>query len=128
MSGDSKLPGIYGDEDRLIQVFRNLLNGAVKLSNNGRIIIATRKKGDMLIVSIRHQVDPTEYGTKRYHYISNGAFQTSRHVDERGLDLLLSRRIVELHGGKVLFSDGRGYSGEVSVSLPIRPAWASLHR
>jgi len=119
---------VESDRNRLIQVVTNLLNNAIKFTNEGIItVIVERKKDDNsnnneIVVSIKDtgtgidaEILPklfTKFATK------------SKAEGGTGLGLFISKNIIERHGGRmwainntIINGDGKGST--FSFSLPI---------
>lgn len=113
---------LWGDRDRLQQVFWNLLSNAVKFSEpGGAIRVSTRSDGPDVVVAVAD----TGKGMEADFLAS--AFEQFRQADARstrrhgglGLGLALVRQIVELHGGQVeARSPGLGQGSTFVVRLP----------
>lgn len=114
---DPFVSGVYGDEGRLAQVFKNLLCGVSKSSACKSHVVETSKKGEMLMVTIR-SIDAGAVKTRRMLNLDQEDLN-SEIENIMGLNFTLSKKIVELHGGRVWVSKGRSKS--VCVSLPTRP-------
>jgi nitrogen-specific signal transduction histidine kinase len=103
------------DRSRLTQVISNLLNNAVKFTTEGTISIATEKKDNQVIVSIKDTgsgIDP-EILPRLFSKFSAKSFEGT------GLGLFISKNIVEAHGGRIWAennADGKGAT--FSFSLP----------
>src|SRR5215213_10300962 len=95
---------VEADRNRLIQVVSNLLNNAIKFTNEGSIIIIVERKkinndNDEIVVSIKDtgigidkQIFPklfTKFATK------------SREEGGTGLGLFICKSIIERHGGRI---------------------------
>ncbi|MCU1374930.1 MAG: D-xylose transport ATP-binding protein XylG, partial [Actinomycetia bacterium] len=118
---DLGLPPIWGDHDRLEQVFVNLLDNAVRHATgatavgvtatvdptDGTVTVRVSDDGDGIPVHLADRVFlPHERGTTA----APGA----------GLGLAIARGIVDAHGGVIrLEPDGPGTT--VAVTLPIEP-------
>jgi signal transduction histidine kinase len=111
---------VEADKERLMQVISNLMNNAIKFTDEGMItvILKSNEENNQLIVSIKDTgsgIDPeitprlfSKFATK------------SQAGTGTGLGLFISQNIVEAHGGKIWAennSDGRGST--FSFSLPL---------
>jgi len=121
---------LYADHDRLSQVFSNLLNNAAKYSASGLPIAltATSNGNDVEIVV-------TDTGIGLAPGKTEEIFEAFAQVDtsvERsrgglGIGLTLVKRIVELHGGRIVAqSDGLGLGSRFTVVLPLEPIPAGV--
>lgn len=113
---------IEGDNYKLSQVFKNLIDNAVKYTEKGWIkveISANRKEQKVLIT-----VSDSGRGISK-EFIENIFKKFSRQIeDERilgsGLGLYISKKIIEDHQGKIWAESGKGKDGsKFIVSLPI---------
>lgn len=121
---------ISGDPVRLQQIFWNVLRNAVKFSpDKGQIVIATEVVGDDLIrISVTDRgIGIAAQELKRLFT----AFSQGDHADGGGshrfgglgLGLSISRKLVELHGGKITAeSPGIHQGSTFIVDLPIERA------
>jgi signal transduction histidine kinase len=112
---------VDGDERRLRQVVFNLLSNAVKFTpEGGSIVVAsTRADGEVLV-----SVTDTGPGiaAEDQGRIFEEFQQTDVGVKERegtGLGLALSRRLVELHGGRIWVESELGHGSRFVFTLPI---------
>jgi signal transduction histidine kinase len=122
--------GLYADHDRLSQVFSNLLNNAAKYSASGSPIALTASSdgNDVEIVV-------TDSGIGLAPGKTDEIFEAFAQVDtsvERsrgglGIGLTLVKRIVELHGGRIVaHSEGLGKGSRFTVVLPLEPIPAGV--
>jgi signal transduction histidine kinase/DNA-binding NarL/FixJ family response regulator len=117
--GDGALR-IRADENRLFQVFFNLLGNAVKFTERGAITVGAHRDGDHAVV----QVSDTGIGIPSEHHAS--IFETYEQVSpERGqtyggagIGLSVVRRLVELHGGSVAVESAENEGSTFTVRLP----------
>ena len=116
---------LEGDIVRLTQVLVNLLNNAAKYSPKGeKIWVSANVEGDHAIVSVKDS--GIGIASDQLPLVFDKFYQADRSLERSesglGLGLTLTRRLVELHGGKVdARSDGLGKGSEFLVSLPILP-------
>jgi signal transduction histidine kinase/DNA-binding response OmpR family regulator len=107
--------GLTGDVGRFRQVLLNLLNNAVKFTDEGEIeVTASRAAADQpdqvgLEVTVRDTGVgvPADQAARLFESFSQADASTSRKYGGTGLGLAISRRLAELMGGTVWFeSDG----------------------
>jgi len=115
------LPHIMGDEVRLRQVLRNLLNNATKFTpEKGIITIRARQDSDKLIVEVEDTgsgIDSDKIGKVFLPYVRLG--EANEHQKGLGLGLKLSKILVELHGGKIWVKSQKGIGTVFSFSIPV---------
>ena len=114
------LPTIAGDPASLGEVFGNLIDNAIKYSNEGGAIQVTAGiKGDMVEIAIQ------DHGIGMPANVIGNLFQkfyrshrSRETVAGTGIGLYISKAIIESHGGNigVRSEDGRGST--FTVSLP----------
>ncbi len=116
-----------GDPARLIQVVDNLLNNAVKYTEDGgRIQLALEcAGGDEAVIRIRDSgvgIAP-ELLARIFEPFRQADHSLARAQGGLGLGLTLVHRLVEMHGGRVeAFSEGPGKGSEFRVYLPLADA------
>ncbi len=115
---------IFADNTRLRQVMINLVNNAIKFTEAGKIVLsATPMEGARVLISV------IDTGIGISHDELEAVFQeftqvdtsTTRKAGGTGLGLPISRRLVEMHGGR-LWAESTGIEGEGStfyVELPL---------
>ncbi|HEU0248357.1 MAG TPA: sensor histidine kinase [Gaiellaceae bacterium] len=120
-------PGIdlvEGDERRLRQVIFNLLSNAVKFTpEGGEVVVATASRDHEVLISV------TDTGPgiplDDHERIFEEFQQTNVGVQQRegtGLGLALSRRLVELHGGRIWVESETGHGSRFVFTLPAKEA------
>ncbi|MFC1861978.1 ATP-binding protein [Chloroflexota bacterium] len=118
----SILPHVKADRKRIRQVMQNLVDNAVKATPvGGEIMIRVMENNDSLMI----QVQDTGRGIKRKdqarifepYYRVPGIAERYAGL---GLGLTLSKRIVELHGGRIWVESEVGSKGSTfSFSIPL---------
>jgi PAS domain S-box-containing protein len=107
---------LEGDRTRLRQVFLNLVGNAIKFTEKGRVTIDAVHQNGGLLVSVQDTGDgisPEKSHSifEPFHRLDNPASQRTAGT---GLGLPISRRLVELHGGR-LWVESSGVAGEGSI-------------
>ena len=117
------LPNIEADELRVKEILYNLLSNAVKFTPEGGKIGMRAKRADSGIEVV---VWDTGIGiaSENMGKIFEGFFRVdtpySRVTEGTGLGLPLSKKLVELHGGKFFVeSEGLNKGTQVRFTLPI---------
>ena len=120
---DEALPSIEADELKVKQIIYNLLSNAVKFTPEGGKIGMRAKKVDSEIEVV---VWDTGVGIapENMEKIFEGFFRVdtpySRVTEGTGLGLPLSKKLVELHGGKFsVESEGLGRGTLVRFTFPL---------
>ena len=109
---------IDGDKDRIIQVVHNLVDNAVRFTNEGSVIIKAVKGASEshVVVSIK------DSGTGIHPEIMPKLFSKFATKSEKGtgLGLYLARNIVEAHGGKIWAENNEnGIGATFTFTVPI---------
>jgi signal transduction histidine kinase len=119
---DPSVDLVDGDERRIRQVVFNLLSNAVKFTpSGGRVDVSTaREDGE-----VRVAVKDTGAGIARndQERIFEEFQQAQRTGEDRpegtGLGLALSRKLVELHGGRIWVDSALGGGSTFTFTLPL---------
>jgi PAS domain S-box-containing protein len=110
------------DRHKFMQILYNLLSNALKFTNVGGSVSLTLAREDE---SLRLQVRDTGIGIHaadlpklflEFQQLDSG---TGRRHDGTGLGLVLTKRLVELHGGSVRVESEVGIGSVFTVKLPI---------
>jgi two-component system, OmpR family, sensor histidine kinase VicK len=116
------LISVGADRERIMQVLYNLLDNAIKFTQEGTILVGVERKRDnddakeVIIVSVK------DTGSGIHAEIMPKLFSkfASKSFSGTGLGLYISKGIVEAHGGKIWAEnnpDGKGAT--FSFSLPV---------
>jgi two-component system, NtrC family, sensor kinase len=123
----SDLPLVRGNENRLQQVFFNLmLNARDAMPKGGWLTLATRAEDDAVVVEIRD----TGHGIKPEHVrrIYDPFFTTKGIGRGTGLGLSISFGIVQEHGGAIFVESVPGQGTTFQVALPSLAAAEAARR
>lgn len=110
----------FGDVQKIRQVFRNIMENALKFSpKKGKVLIRGEKKNDYLIFSIQDEGIGISEG--ELEQIFEKFYQTKNPRSQKeggiGLGLAISKNIIELHGGRIWAESGEG--ARILFTLPI---------
>ena len=119
-------PGLgfaHGDRIRLLEVFQNLIENAVKFrSGQGEPVVevGSRPGPGGPVITVRDNGVGID---ARYHDRVFALFERlDPRVEGTGVGLALVKRIVEVHGGRVwVESEGAGQGSTFCFSLPVAP-------
>jgi PAS domain S-box-containing protein len=127
---DPSLPPILADEDRIVQVFHNLVRNAIEaMPGGGRLTLITRLSMDTLFAKVDlgrglrsmaevQVADEGEGITDATRARLFTPFFTTK-SGGLGLGLALCHRVVEEHGGAIQIASEPGKGTAVSCFLPI---------
>jgi len=119
---DPAVAEINADERKFKQVMLNLLSNAVKFTREGgRITVAARPVNDTVEVSV------TDTGIGIAPEDCDAVFEEFRQVGTHaegkaqgtGLGLALTKKFIELHGGKIWLTSALGKGSTFFFTLPV---------
>jgi signal transduction histidine kinase len=121
------LPAVWADQDRVTQILTNLISNAHKYTlAEGSITVAARRDNGFVRVEVSDTgiglspEDQAQLFTKFFR-----AHDRSLQADGgTGLGLVITRSLVELHGGRITVSSAPGQGSTFSFSLPTLEASA----
>lgn len=113
---------INGDSDKLKKVLINLFSNALKFTPEGGEIFASILQKDKHVeIKIKDtgQGIKAEYLPKVFEHFNQADSSTTRSYGGLGLGLAITRRIIELHTGKIFVeSGGEGKGAQFTIELP----------
>ena len=125
---------LVGDPTRLRQVLLNLLGNAVKFTESGEVSLRVTRDADSAVpTALRFDVSDTGIGIpgeklgQIFERFTQADSSTTRRFGGSGLGLTISKRLVELMGGRIWVESeiGKGSTFAFAVPLEVR---AAAHR
>jgi len=114
---------VFGDADRLTQMFRNLLeNSARYTERGGRVRVGIRRQDSRVAIDFEDSApdvptEPLEHLFERFYRVEGSR---SRANGGAGLGLAICRSIAVAHGGEIAAEPSPLGGLRVSVTLPTR--------
>jgi len=120
---ESGLGDVVADERKFKQILLNLLSNAVKFTpDGGRIDVSARRQGDNIMIAVHDTgigIAPEDQEAVFEEFRQVGRHYTSKQ-EGTGLGLALTRRFVELHGGRISVDSKPGLGSTFTFTLPIK--------
>jgi len=117
-----KIPPLYADPLRLERILYNLLENAVKYSpQGGEIRVSVRRKKEHLIFGVSDQgigISPADQAKLFAPFQRLEEFRPDG-VRGVGLGLLVCRRLVEAHGGRIWVESELGQGSTFFFTMPL---------
>ncbi len=117
------LPHVKGDRERLMQVFSNILDNAIKFTITGEIRITAIDEDE----NVHLKISDTGIGIPedKLMHIFDRFYQVdssdSRKYSGTGLGLWISKNIIDAHGGKIWAeSKNRGSTFHILLPKPVK--------
>lgn len=114
------LPGVLGDEERIVQVLANLLGNALRFTDRGGSVhVGAKRSGPTVEVFVRDNgtgIPPSELPRifERYWTVRRNAPKGGT-----GLGLAIARGIVEAHGGRLWAESAVGKGSTFRFTVPV---------
>ncbi len=114
---------VEADEDSIHQVLYNLIDNAVKFTNEGGYIhVDAHTEDKNVIISIRNSgegISSEELGKifERFYKVDKSR---SKDVKGTGLGLYIVKNIIEMHGGKITARSKEGEYSEFEFHIPLK--------
>jgi two-component system sensor histidine kinase/response regulator len=116
------LPVFQLDRKKIEQVFNNLISNAIKYSYpQSRVVIDSKRENGNLVISVHDMgqgIPPAEMD-KLFKPFPRLSVKTTSGESSTGLGLVIVRKIIEAHNGKVWAESRLKIGTTFSISLPI---------
>jgi signal transduction histidine kinase len=115
------LPRGHGDERRLTQVLLNLAGNAIKFTDEGEVTIEVSAANGSFEVAVRDTGPGISAAdqTKLFQEFQQADNSITRKKGGTGLGLVISKRIIEMHGGRIWLESVVGQGSTFSFLLPV---------
>lgn len=110
-------PNILADEKRLIQILFNLLHNAIKYTDAGSIEISAHIEENMAVIHIHDTGLGIDDSMKSRLF--SPYEQGNENDDGIGLGLLISKKLIELHGGTLKIHSIPNKGSDVYFTFPL---------
>jgi signal transduction histidine kinase len=118
----SPVGAVTADERAVKQILINLLTNAIKFTDGGgSITVRAEGNGQEVVIAVADSGIgiPKEDQTVIFEEFRQGTSDYTRKQEGTGLGLALSRRLVELHGGRIWVESEPGRGSTFSFTLPV---------
>ena len=119
---DERLGQVQADERKIRQVLLNLLSNAIKFTpEGGRIEVGAKPVDGSIEVSVSDTgvgIAPKDQEAVFEEFRQVGT--ADKKVEGTGLGLALSRKFIELHGGKIWVKSQVGAGSTFTFTIPVR--------
>jgi signal transduction histidine kinase len=130
---EDTLPTVYADRVRIRQVILNLMSNAVKFTEEGSITLRAKRITEEVVLDGKRRamlfilcsVTDTGMGIAEkdipivFEEFRQLDASTARQADGTGLGLPISKRLVEMHGGRLWVESKVGVGSTFSFTLPV---------
>ena len=118
-------PTVWADRDRIAQVLTNLIGNAIKFTSpQGRVMVSAQMNGGAWAEVTIGDTGPG-IPAEEAERIFDEFYQITRPgIESRGvgLGLAISKKLVEMHGGKIGVKSETGKGSTFYFTVPVQPA------
>ena len=123
LDADPELGEAVADERKFKQILLNLLTNAVKFTpDGGRIEVSARRDADNIVVAVHDTgigIAAEDQAAVFEEFRQVGRHYTNKQ-EGTGLGLALTRKFVELHGGRIWLESEPGKGSTFTFTIPIK--------
>ena len=112
------LPFVYGDKNRIRQVFINVIDNAIKYSNPGSTItVSAEEVGNMIQVTITD--NGVGISAADLPRVKTKFFKANHTRRGSGIGLAVADEIITMHGGRLDITSELNVGTNVTITLPV---------
>ena len=114
---------LYGDQTKIFQVLLNILTNSVKYTEVGKIKLSLRTEINRDVATFRFRISDTGYGIKKedfdklFEKFSRLDSAKTNEIEGTGLGLVITKKYVDLMGGKIWFESEYGVGTVFYIEL-----------
>ena len=119
----AEVPVVLGDHERLVQLVGNLLSNALKFTPaGGTVTVRIYPDGDTVVLEVADTGIGIPEGEqdRLFQRFFRSSTATAQAIPGTGLGLVISRAIVEAHGGTIDLTSQAGAGTCFRVELPVQ--------
>ena len=110
---------VYGDKNRLRQVFINIIDNSVKYGKKGgHTHISTKVANNTITISFKD--DGVGIAPEDLPRVKEKFYKANNTVRGSGIGLAVADEIINIHGGSLDITSEQGVGTEVQIVLPLR--------
>lgn len=112
---------VYTDEYKILKVFDNLVENAIKFTDGGNIIIGCEQFNNDIVFFVKDRgmgISP-DFKDRIFLSFSQADEEINKEFEGLGLGLSISKGLVELMGGKIWYNSIPGQGTEFYFSIPL---------
>ena len=120
VSFDIKPLTVWADQKKMNRIFYNLVSNSIKYSNEGgQIKIFAFQKNDNILIKFRDNGIgiPEKQQQLIFNRFTRGTNVSNKGIPGTGIGLMLSKKIIELHGGELILESKENLGSTFTIIL-----------
>nr|WP_088830181.1 ATP-binding protein [Paenibacillus tyrfis] len=115
-----RVPPVWADEKRLVQILFNLVHNALKYTDEGTVVISAETRGELVVVQVSDSGIGMDEETQARIFLPYEQGPHGRSGSGGiGLGLSICKQLVELHGGELTVRSEPGRGSVFGFALPL---------